>query len=55
MIGDIKMKTILITGIGGLTLQFGHNPVTDGPLLTVSALATALIVGLITKLIVESK
>ena len=45
------VSAILVTGIGGLTLNFGANPVTGGPLLTMTALATALIVGIITNLI----
>ncbi len=45
------VSAILVTGIGGLTLNFGTNPVTGGPLLTVTALATALIVGIITNLL----
>lgn len=45
------VSAILVTGIGGLTLNFGSNPVTGGPLLTMTALATALIVGIITNLI----
>ena len=38
----------------GLTLQFGSNATTGGALLTVSSLATALIVGIITNLIVNN-
>lgn len=45
------VSAILVTGIGGLTLNFGFNPVTNGPLLTMTALATALIVGIITNLL----
>ena len=33
---------ILVTGIGGLTLQFGFNEMTQGPVLTVTSLAVAL-------------
>ena len=47
------VSAILVTGIGGLTLQFGSNATTGGALLTVSSLATALIVGIITNLIVN--
>ena len=44
---------ILVTGIGGLTLEFGFNEMTQGPILTVTALAVALIFGIITNLIVN--
>ena len=44
---------ILVTGIGGLTLQFGFNEMTQGPVLTVTSLAVALIFGIITNLIVN--
>lgn len=46
------VSAILVTGIGGLCLNFGTNPVTGGALLSVTALATALIVGIITNLVV---
>ena len=45
---------ILVIGIGGLSLNFGFNPVTNGPLVQVTALATALIFGLITNVIVST-
>ena len=44
---------ILVTGIGGLTLQFGFNEMTQGPVLTVTSLAVALIFCIITNLIVN--
>ena len=44
---------ILVTGIGGLTLQFGFNEMTQGPVLTVTSLAVALIFDIITNLIVN--
>ena len=44
---------ILVTSIGGLTLQFGFNEMTQGPVLTVTSLAVALIFGIITNLIVN--
>ena len=44
---------ILVTGIGGLTLQFGFNEMTQGPVLTVTSLAVALIFGIVTNLIVN--
>lgn len=46
------VSAILVCGIGGLLFSFGHNEVTGGALLEITALAAALIVGLITKLIV---
>ena len=45
---------ILVTGIGGLTLQFGFNEMTQGPVLTVTSLAVALIFGIVTNLIVNN-
>jgi uracil permease len=48
------VSAILVVGIGGLTLEFGHNDITGGSLLTVTALATALIAGIITNLIVNN-
>lgn len=49
------VSAILVIGIGGLALNFGTNPLTGGPLLQITSLATALIVGLITKAIVGSE
>lgn len=46
------VAAILVTGIGGLYFGFGSNTITNGPLLTITSLAAALIVGLITNLIV---
>ncbi len=48
------VSAILVTGIGGLSLNFGTNPATGGPLLTVTALATALIFGIVTNLVVNN-
>lgn len=48
------VSAILVVGIGGLTLNFGKNAITGGPLLEITALATALIVGIITNLIVNN-
>lgn len=48
------VSAILVTGIGGLTFNFGHNPITDGPILSITALAVALIVGIVTNLIVNN-
>lgn len=47
------VSAILVSGIGGLCLNFGTNTVTGGPLLSVTALATALIFGIITNLVVN--
>lgn len=47
------VSAILVTGIGGLTLNFGRNPVTGSAFLTVTALATALIAGILTNLVVN--
>ena len=44
---------ILVTGIGGLTLQFGYNEMTGAPILTITSLAVALIFGIITNLLVN--
>ena len=46
---------IFVCGIGGLTLNFGSNPVTGGALISITSLATALIVGLITMVVVKTK
>ena len=48
------VSAILVTGIGGLTLDFGFNELTNGPVFQITALATALIVGIITNLIVNN-
>lgn len=48
------VSAILVTGIGGLVLNFGTNPATGGPLLTITALATALIFGIVTNLVVNN-
>ena len=44
------VSAILVTGIGGLALNFGTNSATGGPLLTITSLATALIFGIVTNL-----
>lgn len=46
---------IFVIGIGGLSLNFGTNSITGGALIQVTSLATALIVGLITKVTVSKK
>lgn len=48
------VSAILVTGIGGLTFNFGHNAITGGPILSITSLAVALIVGIITNLIVNN-
>ena len=48
------VAAILVCGIGGLTLEFGSNAITGGSLLSITALATAFIVGVITNLIVNN-
>ena len=48
------VSAILVVGSGGLTLNFGKNAITGGPLLEITALATALIAGIITNLIVNN-
>ncbi len=48
------VSAILVTGIGGLTLDFGFNKLTGSPVLQITALATALIVGIVTNLIVNN-
>ena len=57
-LGDSKnlfvVSAILVTGIGGLTFNFGHNPITGGAILSVTSLAVALIVGIVTNLIVNN-
>ena len=47
------VSAILICGIGGLALNFGTNKLTGGALLSITSIATALIVGIITNLIVN--
>ncbi len=47
------VSSIFVTGIGGLTLNFGTNATTGGALLTITSLATALILGIITNLVVN--
>ena len=47
------VSAIFVTGIGGLTLDFGVNPNTGSPLFQVTSLATALILGILTNLIVN--
>ncbi len=57
-LGDSKnlfvVSAILVCGIGGLTFNFGYNEMTDAPILQVTSLAVALIVGIVTNLIVNN-
>ncbi|MCM1544488.1 MAG: uracil-xanthine permease [Ruminococcus sp.] len=57
-LGDSKnlfvVSAILVTGIGGLTFNFGHNELTGGAILSITSLAVALIVGIVTNLIVNN-
>ncbi|MGN1422949.1 MAG: uracil-xanthine permease family protein [Oscillospiraceae bacterium] len=48
------VSAILVTGIGGLTFDFGYNEITNGPILSITSLAVALIVGIITNIIVNN-
>ena len=48
------VASILVVGIGGLTINIGKNKITDGPLFQLTSLATALVVGLIVNAIANS-
>ena len=56
-LGDNKnlfvVSAILVCGIGGLFFGFGYNEMVAGPLLNITSLAVALIVGLVTNVIVN--
>jgi uracil permease len=56
-LGDSKnlfvVSAILVCGIGGLTFDFGYNAITGSSILTITSLAVALIVGIITNLVVN--
>ncbi len=43
------VAAILVCGIGGLSFSFGHNSATGGSLITLTSLAAAMIVGIITR------
>lgn len=45
------VSAILVAGIGGLSLKFG-NP--DSPVITITSIATALIIGILTNLILKN-
>ncbi|MDY2880273.1 MAG: solute carrier family 23 protein [Candidatus Borkfalkiaceae bacterium] len=57
-LGDNKnlyvVSAILVTGIGGLFFGFGKNEMMKGPFLTLTSLAVAFIVGLVTNLLTHS-
>ena len=46
------VAAILVCGIGGLTVSFGYNKATGGSLITLTALAVAMVVGILTRKIV---
>lgn len=46
------VAAIFVIGIGGLVLDFGHNPATGGALIEITSLAAAMIVGIITRKLV---
>lgn len=48
------VAAILVIGIGGLTLNFGTNSLTGAPLIQISSLALAMIVGIIVNFITHS-
>lgn len=43
------VAAIFVCGIGGLVLDFGYNPATGGALISITSLAVAMIVGIITR------
>lgn len=45
------VASIFVCGIGGLVFDFGYNQVTQGPLISITSLAVAMIVGIITRFI----
>ena len=48
------VAAILVIGIGGVTLDFGTNALTGGPVVQITALALAMIVGIIVNYITHS-
>ena len=48
------VAAILVIGIGGLTLNFGTNSLTGAPLIQISSLALAMIVGIIVNFVTHS-
>lgn len=49
------VAAILVIGIGGITLDFGYNKLTDGPMVQITSLAVALIVGVLINIFTHSK
>ena len=49
------VSAILVCGIGGLYFGFGFNSIINGPLLNITSLAVALIVGVFTNMLVKEK
>lgn len=49
------VAAILVIGIGGITFNFGKNPITNGPAVQITALAVALIVGVLINLFTHAK
>ena len=48
------VAAILVIGIGGVTLNFGHNALTDSPLIQITSLALAMVVGIVVNAITHS-
>ncbi len=48
------VAAILVIGIGGVTLDFGMNPLTNTPYVQITSLALAMIVGIVVNLITHS-
>lgn len=48
------VAAILVLGIGGVTFNFGTNPLTNGPLFQLTSLAVAMLVGIITNYVTHS-
>ncbi|MBR6812287.1 MAG: uracil-xanthine permease [Oscillospiraceae bacterium] len=49
------VSAILVCGIGGLYFGFGFNSIINGPMLNITSLAVALIVGVLTNMLVKDK
>jgi len=49
------VSAILVCGIGGLYFGFGFNSIINGPMLNITSLAVALIVGVLTNMLVKEK
>lgn len=48
------VAVILVCGVGGLTLDFGYNAMTDAPMVQLTSLAVALILGIVVNYITHS-